>query len=120
MKTSKIAIVSAALAAILYLPMAATADAYCSSTTPAKTITYNDGRVTVLAPWRGDYIDVCNVNTTWKGVSTANCLVWFSQIANAYSAGKGMLFYYYGITQGECATMPLYTSAPAPGYISVE
>lgn len=119
MKTLKIMMFIAAFVATLS-PITATADVYCGSTTPAKVITYSDGRVTILAPWRGDYTDVCNMNTSWKGVSTTTCLTWFAQIANAYSTGKGLLFYYSGLAQGECATMPLYADAPAPLYVSVQ
>lgn len=105
---------------LLTIPSTALADAYCSSTVPAQTLTYSNGRVTIFAPWRQDYTDICNTNVSWKGISTTTCLVWFAQVNNAQISGKGLIVYYAGISQSECATMPLYDNAPAPLFIAVQ
>lgn len=95
------------------------AEAYCGPTVVTESLSYRDGRVLILAPWRGDYVTMCSMTVAWKGVDPQVCWVWYSKIENAVADGKKLLIYYPNITQAECATMAIYDGAPAPGMISM-
>lgn len=98
------------------------ADAYCGSDAPPqRLLTYRDGSVLVRTAWRDDFIAICNLTTTWKGVAPNACFAWMSKIAGAISANKKVRFYYEGsnLTDSYCASVPTYWQAPAPLYIDV-
>jgi hypothetical protein len=101
--------------------MPANADVYCGGTGPVnRVLTYADGSVLVNTNWRGDFIAICNLTTTWKGVQPSTCFAWMSQIAAAVTANKSTGFWYGGFSDPRsCATMPTYFSAPAPVYIDI-
>jgi hypothetical protein len=97
----------------------AQADTYCGPSIITKSLTYVDGSVKILAPWRGDYIQICNLKLAWKSIDPQLCFAWFSKINVAVSQGKRIGIYYYSLQPGDCATMPTYDGAPSPGYVEL-
>lgn len=75
----------------------------------------SDGGVVVAASARGDYLQVCNINQDWKGVTPPTCASWLGLIRSGVSRGASMIFYYAEDTA--CSAIPTYSAAPAPGYV---
>jgi len=117
--TLKSALVLSSLAAAL-LPTLSAADTICGPAIITRSLTYNSGAVAIFAPWRSDFIQICNLTSDWKGISTQLCFAWFAKINNAVIQGKSIQIYYYGYNSPWCATMPTYINSPAPGYIEVD
>lgn len=92
------------------------ADTFCSGTV-SRVLVYNDGKVLIVGSWRGDYTTVCNVSTTWNGVSPSICVSWLAQLNAATTMNKTAVLYYVGVN--DCATLLTYSNSPAPLYIGV-
>ena len=111
---------SIAAAAALTLASPAAADVYCGGDAPVlKILTYRDGAVLIKTAWRGDFMQICNLTTAWKNVSTSTCFAWMSQIAGAISAGKRTGFWFDSSQSNFCATAPTYGNALPPFYVDV-
>jgi hypothetical protein len=80
-----------------------------------RVLIYGDGSVNVLHNGRGNYTFICNVKGTWKNIDSITCSHWIALLQNAQQQNKKAIFYYGG--DGNCASLPLYGSAPAPLYI---
>lgn len=97
----------------------AQAEMYCANSV-TRILTYANGSVLVLTPWRGDFIQICNLNESWKGVHPSVCFAWMSKITNAVIESKSVGFWYHGPEgQPACSILPTYSSAPAPVYVDV-
>lgn len=101
--------------------IASPAAAYtCGGSDPVgRILTYQNGGVLVYTAWRGDFFQICSLTTEWKGVSTATCFAWMSQIASAISSGKPTTFYYDSFDTDFCTTIPSYGNAPPPVYVDI-
>lgn len=97
-------------------PSVAHADAYCAGLT-YEALTYSNGDVMILPAWRNDWIVICNLNTPRNGVSTSTCFSWFSAINSSILYNKSVGYYFAGIEQSACATLPTYSGTPAPLYV---
>ncbi|MDP5278256.1 hypothetical protein Q9Q95_04910 [Sphingomonas sp. DG1-23] len=105
----------ALIASILSLwPQTASADFWCDGT-PTSIFTNSNGAVIVQMPWRLDWVAVCNVKTSWKGIDPSVCWTWFSYLNTAITEQKPITAYYSGT--GTCATVATYENAPAPYYV---
>jgi len=104
---------------VLVLPMNVNATAWCSGNI-TNSYTTSAGEVVIRSTWRNEYSSICNVKQDWKGVSPEVCYVWFSHVSNAITENKPVIVYYPSIDQTECATMPTYSGAPAPGYVMLK
>ena len=91
--------------------------AFQCEVTVNRVLVYADGSVNILHTGRSDYTYICNTNGTWKDVDTVTCALWVGMLQGAQNNGKLVQFYYEGT--GSCATLPTYSSAPAPVYIGV-
>lgn len=112
--------IAAIVALSLAYPSVAGADAYCSDAKPPlRLLTYHDGGVLLLTEWRGDFIQICNLDQSWKGVPPSVCFAWMSKIASAINSGKAVGIYYGGVSGDACKTISPYGSAPAPVYVDV-
>ncbi|WP_074206234.1 hypothetical protein [Parasphingorhabdus marina] len=101
---------------LLALPSHANAAAWCQGYIN-DILTYDNGDVGIWSTWRTGWTTICNVKTEWKGIAPEACFVWFSTASASIVENKATVMYYRTIDQAECATMPLATSAPAPGYL---
>jgi hypothetical protein len=103
------------VASILSLwPQTASADFWCDAA-PTGIFTNSNGSVIVQMPWRLDWVGVCNVKTTWKGVDPSVCWAWFSHLSTAMADQKSVTIYYSGT--GSCASIATYENSPVPYYI---
>lgn len=113
--------ITAMVALSVAYPSVAGADAYCSNgKPPLRILTYHDGGVLLLTDWRGDFVQICNLDQNWKGIPTSVCFAWMSKITSAINSGKGVGIYYSGVSGDACKTLPTYGAAPAPVYVSVQ
>lgn len=94
----------------------ARAAAYCI-VVPGEVLVGADGMVDVLTPSRGDWVGICNIRTTWKGVDPSVCVSWFALAANAVTQRKGLGVYYPELAQSDCASIETYERSPAPRYV---
>jgi hypothetical protein len=105
----------AALAGLASLyPQTALADFACEGT-PTGIFTNGNGAVTVQMPWRQDWVGICNVKTSWKGIDPSVCWAWFAHLSTAVAEHKPIIVYY--ADPSSCTTIPLYESSPAPYYV---
>lgn len=113
MKTSK-NLVRLLVILLSFFAVQAQAAQWCN-TNVSNLIVYGDGNVVVAASVRGDYLQVCNINQEWKGVTPPTCASWLGLIRSGVSRAASMIFYYNEDTA--CTAIPTYGSAPAPGYV---
>jgi hypothetical protein len=73
------------------------------------------GETFLLPVSRGDYVQFCNINTTWKGVTPATCATWIASMRSAVVRRADVNIYYLEPTL--CGAIPSYGSAPAPYYM---
>ena len=95
---------------------AARADVYCNGVVPQHLV-YSDGTLMIIAPWNGQWVFLCNMQSPWKGVSTEACFSWYGLISSAKIHNKSVGIYY--VTDTTCTTA-VYGSAPAPLYVRME
>lgn len=107
----------AALAAIATLAAFSNARAeaqYCTGLI-TEHLVYSDGTLMILAPWRNDWINLCNLQSPWKGVSTEACFSWFSLVTAARTNNEPIDVYYD--SNLTCATFGTYGGAPGAVYV---
>ena len=99
---------------LLLWPQTAFAQFWCTGT-PISVLTNSNGSVIAHMPWRQDWVGVCNVKTSWKGIDPSVCWTWFSYLSTAMVEQKPILVYYSG--EGNCASISTYENSPAPYYV---
>ncbi|RYV04080.1 hypothetical protein SOPP22_01370 [Shewanella sp. OPT22] len=80
-----------------------------------RVLVYATGEVNILHTGRNDYTFICNAKGTWKGIDTVTCALWVSMLQSTQNNNKKAIFYYSG--SGTCASLPTYSTSPAPVYI---
>lgn len=105
--------------ALLSLPLSspAHAAAYCDGTV-ANMFTDSGGGVHVLPTFRGNWIQVCNLQTTWKAVAPMTCTLWATTLTSGLLEQKTFKFYYSDPAL-ECSAIPTYADAPPPYYVMI-
>lgn len=116
----KLTIAAAASMAFMLSP-SASADVYCGGDAPVlKVLTYGDGAILIQTAWRGDFLQICNLEKVWKGVAPGTCFAWMSKIASGIASNKRTGFWYGGVAGSDaCRTFLTYGSAPAPVYVDL-
>jgi hypothetical protein len=95
----------------------AKADIYCYGGVDEAFVQI-DGAFAMHPTWRNDWVTLCNVKTTYKGVDSTTCLAWYTIINNAILYNKVAGVYYAGYNnESDCASIPTYATAPAPIYV---
>ena len=94
----------------------ARADVYCNGVVQQHLV-YNDGTLMVIAPWSGQWVFLCNLQSPWKGVSTEACFSWYGLISTAKVHNKSVGVYYVNDTS--CPTT-VYGNVPGPLYVRME
>jgi hypothetical protein len=77
----------------------------------------NTGAVYVYLDIRGDYVQFCNINATWKGITPQICAAQLGLMRSAVARQASTYFYYLNADVSSCTSIPSYSNAPAPGYI---
>lgn len=76
------------------------------------------GTVFVQPSWRGDYVQVCNVNQpTANGLQPTTCLSWLSLMRSAVQRNAATVIHYSDAPVATCNAMPTYSAAPTPYYV---
>lgn len=73
----------------------------------------NSGNVTLYASYGGWY-QVCNVNSTWKGVDIATCKSWVALLTTLRVTQEQADISY---SSTACTALPHDANAPAPYYV---
>jgi hypothetical protein len=102
----------------LFLASPAFAVIHCSGQI---TNSYVDsvGNVVILGTWLNGYQQICNVNTTWNGVSPTTCKGWLSIVELVTISGKTAILQ-MDDTVTSCSSIPNYASSPAPTYVMLQ
>jgi hypothetical protein len=80
----------------------------------------NAGEVRVFLSVRADYVQVCGVNSDWKGVSPVACMSWVALLRSAVSRQADLIVYYNDPAVTNCTAIATYGSAPAPVYVMLK
>lgn len=92
----------------------ARAAAWCTGTISASWVSAG-GDVYLLGSWVGTHTRICNLDSTWSGITPSVCASWMAKIDAAISTSRQVTVYYDSIS--DCSTIPSYTNAPAPWYV---
>lgn len=77
------------------------------------------GTVLVAPSWRGDYVQVCNINqANAAGITPTTCVAWVSLMRSAVSRSAQTIVYYSDAPA--CNAMPTYGAAPSPSYLMLK
>jgi hypothetical protein len=78
-----------------------------------------NGNVLIYPNWRNDYIMICNMNSSWKGISTVTCAAMYSTAISSIKSGlQTVVLYADGVSSTmTCANLKTYDSAPLPFYL---
>ena len=107
------------LAVLLFPDIAHSAVIYCYGKAERVYISRGSSVVAFMS-FRRDYLQVCQLDNSWKGVSTETCKSWYAMLQSAYLAKSEMIVQYSDPTATSCDTIPTYGSAPALGYLMVK
>lgn len=75
-----------------------------------------DGMLFFNPGFRDKYIGVCNLQTTWNGISHEQCKSWQVILLSAQLTEGVVSLSYPTVTVG-CDAIGIYESAPAPAYL---
>lgn len=77
----------------------------------------NYGGVLIAGGFSPNWIQICNVTTSWKGVAPETCESWVA-LATTLQVTQQLatLRYADGVT---CDSLPAYGGAPAPHYVMI-
>ncbi|BAL27420.1 hypothetical protein [Azoarcus sp. KH32C] len=73
-----------------------------------------DGSLQVLPSWRGDWVNLCNINTIWKSIPLEVCKRLHASALTAQATQGTTSTYYASATATSCGTMATGTTADAP------
>lgn len=93
------------------------ASAWCQTQVSNLFIEAN-GSVQLTAAVRADYLQICNITTTWKGVLPTTCASWVGLMRSAVARSANVILFYDNVPS--CSTIPSYANAPAPGYVMLQ
>ena len=74
-------------------------------------------RVFILPTYAPSYTMVCDLDTTWNGITPDLCKTWFAQLQAAFHTQSLVIVYYNAVSYPSCGDLPSYTAAPTPGYV---
>lgn len=110
----KIGTAVAGMLLLATVPQGAQANSWCSGTVTASWVDIS-GNVYIQASWHGTHTQICHLSAEWKGVTPDICASWMAKMDAAVSTGRAVTIYYPGAA--DCASLPTYTSSPAPNYV---
>jgi hypothetical protein len=106
------------LAMLLAAPLASSAATLTCTGTIDQVRMHADGSVQVLPSWRGDWINLCNVYSSWKGVPNTVCPRLHTAALTAQTTQGITTTYYASSAAAACNAMALGTNADAPTYFT--
>src|SRR5262245_49727586 len=107
---------SLALPLLLTFATATHASSWCTGKITS-ILTDASGNVYVIPSFRADWIQICSITATWKGVTLDVCKSWLGTVtALRLTQETTTLYYNEDLT---CNSMANYGNSPAPGYIAI-
>ena len=104
-----------AVLGLLVISSAANADPQWCTGKVQRLLQDKDGTVHAYMNFRNDWIQLCNSETAWNGVSPSICKSWLNTAKAAVAAGLTITIQYPDAPA--CHLLPLYGAAPAPTYL---
>lgn len=89
---------------------------WCNGTIDNSYIEHS-GNVFIIGSWRGEHTKVCNLNSTWKGITASTCKTWVGYIQLALVSRAPVTMHYSDISS--CSSIGPYGSAEKPSYIMI-
>lgn len=75
-----------------------------------------DNGLAIFKPtWSPNYLQICNVEVEWKGISPTICMAWAAKVDAAIGLSKQIRIKYDDVPA--CDQVPASGSAPAPVYL---
>ena len=62
---------------------------------------------------------LCNTNGSWGGISSDTCKTWISYAQVAQTSGQELEITYSGVTETDCATLPINSASYVPYIVSL-
>jgi len=112
---TKLKTTCAVLALLLSQPVLAV-NLWCTGSV-SRVYVDSASRMYIMASWKSSYSMICDLDTTWNGITPELCKSWFAMLEGAYHAQTTVIVYYSGVSYGSCAEIPNYTASPKPGYV---
>lgn len=77
-----------------------------------------EGTLLLMASYRNDWTQICNITTTWKSVPAAVCNVWVAHLTTAVATQQNIIVAYGSLSS--CGALPTYGDSPGPNYVSLQ
>ncbi|WP_137938154.1 hypothetical protein [Chitinivorax sp. B] len=111
----------AAALATLYLSAPATAEPIFCTGKITQQYMNESGEFFIRPDWRNDWIQICNLNTEWRGISPQVCASFFAAAKTAVISKVRTTVAYWdrpgAPAPTACNIIPTYQQAPTPGYL---
>ena len=77
----------------------------------------SDGNLYITYDFRKEWVMVCNIDSSWKNVSSETCKAWYSLALSSKVSQVSVATRYRENEVTSCSTIPSYSNAPSPKYI---
>lgn len=102
--------------ALLMSQLAVADNLWCTGTVKRQYVD-SSSRMYILGSWHPSYTMICDLDTTWQGITPELCKSWFAMLQGAYYAQTIVIVFYSNAAYANCADLPHYAGTPAPGYV---
>ena len=76
------------------------------------------GSIFIYGTWRNGHTQICNLNKSWKGVSSGTCKSWQALTQQAHATQKNVTVQYYNLSS--CKAIDTYGGALPPHYVMLK
>ncbi|MGK6321318.1 hypothetical protein [Sphingomonas sp. DT-204] len=80
-----------------------------------KVYTAREGGFLILPSFRSDWVQICSVQTEWKGILPQTCNAWVSTVISGMLTGKEFTITYAELD--DCSQVQYYQNSPSPTYV---
>ncbi|WP_137936093.1 hypothetical protein [Chitinivorax sp. B] len=119
MFTFKACMMAGVAACCLSLPATA-AGLWCTGKILQHYMSEN-GEFFIRPDWRNDWVQLCNLNSDWRGITPQVCATFFATAKTAVTTKTGTTVAYWdrpgAPAPAACNIVPTYQQAPTPGYL---
>lgn len=100
------------------MPVAMAGQTLCVGDIPRYYVT-TSGILAIQPTFHPSYVQLCGLDSEWKGVPAESCKAWFATILAAYHANTTIRISYDAtdVSAGGCASIVDYGGSPAPRYV---
>ena len=105
----------APLLVLLHWHSASASSLFCAGTVEQVYVGANS-QVFIQGSWHTNWTMICDLDSTWKGITGEACKSWFAMALTAHQAKSNVMVRYDNIQSTDCAALPIYGSSPAPLY----